>query len=301
MVNSTAAAGQDLVQVAKNNVIENITLNADNTQHVIVNDQTSSVGNLIISNVVANTGVAVTIGDGSQDSNIVLKNSIFNMGNVSSQEALEFTLNNGTAALSVTNNAFQFGSGDSNKAVEINSEVNVTGNSTFNINHFDNNIINFADGDSNAGLRVAVADSNGYTTTIIINSLQNNTINFGSGSSNNAISADVSSMTGNGSLTINNTIANQISYTSGTDNNAFYLTSGYFLGEGHIAINSMYDNKITLPEGEANYAFDLLAGTDADSQITINVNDNDNGLSVANNIDKTQINTDGNVTFNPSE
>lgn len=295
----TAATGQDLLQVGKNNRIENITLQAESGQSVIVNNQQNSVGALAINNLTATAGINFKITDGSQDSHLTLTNSQFMMGDVSQQVALDVTLNYGEFAASITGNTIQFGDGDSNQGIQFNSNIISSGNSTYVIDGINNNSISFGAGDSNQAVRVNVVDDPDNLTSLTIKQFKSNNISFGAGDSNNALSGNVSSLSSNGSLVLNNIVDNNIQFAAGTSNIGFDISAGAFIGDGHVEISSFYNNSISLPTSATNKGILLATGDDASDSITVSVNAGSQGLSSANG--GTSVKKDGsNITVSPS-
>ncbi|MSP53647.1 MAG: hypothetical protein EXR81_05295 [Gammaproteobacteria bacterium] len=291
-----AASGQDLIQVGKNNRIENITLAADSNQHVIVKDLQTSYGTLTINNVTANAGVNLKIADGSKTANLLFTNNTFNMGKVSDQRALQVTLNAGTGQFDISNNIFIFGEGDSNQGIALTSDI-IGDDRTFNIDAINNNVIQFADGAQNAGIRLNVVDDTGFTGTMTLRSMQNNQINFATGNNNYALNANVSSLSANGLMALNNMINNHVSYIAGNNNTAFFISAGYTIGNGTVVINTVNSNRVSLPSDATNQGFQLAAGDDPSDSIIVMVNTGDEGLSAANN--NMSVVTAGHVTLNP--
>ena len=292
-----AASAQNLIQVGKNNRIENISLFADNTQQVIVNDLKTSYGSLTINHVNANAGVNLAIADGSQDANLQFTNNTFNMGSVSNQIGLQVTLDSGTAEFNISHNTLNFGAGESNQAIAITSDI-IGSDRIFNIDSINNNVLNFAAGSENAGIHLDVVDNTGFSALMIVNNIQENQIHFANGDNNYALNANVSSLSGNGVLLLNNIINNQVSYLAGDHHTGFFVSAGYTIGNGSVIINTVKGNQINFSTGTSNQGFQLAAGSDPSDNIIVLVNAGAQGLSTANN--NTSVVTAGQVTINPT-
>lgn len=291
-----ANTGQNLIQVGKSNHIENISLQADSDKAVIINDQSSSFGNLTINNITANAGVSLKVTDGSSDANLSLTGNTFNMGNVSSQKALQVLLDAGTMKIAIDNNTFNFGEGDSNMAVAIQSDISGN-NRIFTIDSIDNNTFNFAQGSDNSAIRLNVSDNHDYFGKMTVSSLQNNQINFADGDSNYGLNANVSSLAGSGLLTINKLINNNLNYGSGNNNVGFYIGAGDLVGDGAAEINAVYGNHVDFSGDNSNVGFRFVAGNDPNDVIIVNVDSGTQGLAQANN--GTSVSTTGNIVINP--
>jgi hypothetical protein len=295
----TAVTGQDLIQVAHNNHIENISLNADGGQHVIVNDliKSSGYGKLTVNNVTANAGIKLQVADASIDNNLIFTNNTFALPALSNQNAVSVSLNSGTSHFNISDNHISFGAGGNNNGIELSSDF-AGGNRSFLVDKIDNNSISFGDGTQNTGVAASLRDLDGIQATMTLSSLQNNTISFGDGDKNYGVNVTVSSVTGKGVLTLNAFNNNAVSYGTGNNNVAYSFTAGYTLADGAIILNGVANNQASFAAGNDNYGFQLLAGIDPDDQITVNVNQGQQGLAAANN--NMSVRHDGKVDFSPA-
>lgn len=333
----TAGTGQDLIQVTRDNIIENIALNADAGNSVVVNDLSSSIGNVTINNVTANTGIDFLINDGGTDSNLVVTNSTFTMGNVSNKNMLYARLNSGSAEFTFNDNNITFGDGSNNNGIYVSLRPDGGTTSTGTINGINKNTIKMGVGGSNNGIQIEAIPTNattnianltvnevdgntiniigGYGRTsnngifietvsafttkanVFVNSVQNNTVTIEDGQQSSGIYFLLSSMTDQDIMSIQNLINNTVNFTAGSQMRGVFVSTGGFAGT--LSLKTVYDNKLLSPVGVDNYGFRFAANSN--TMIDVDVNRNGLGLFAANTYTTHDISGNGKVIIFPEE
>lgn len=336
----TAAAGQDLIQVTNNNTIENISLNADSDKSVIVNDLTSSFGNVTVNKVTANTGINVLVNDGGTSSNLTVTDSTFTMGDVSNKNLLNAQLDSGTARFTFNNNTITMGDGSSNNAIRVLLTPSNGATSTATVSSINQNNITLGVGGSNKGISLTTTPGNTANTTanLTIGSINSNTVTLGGGAgnlNNNGIHINTAD-TPNGKATVllSNLQNNTISIGGGEDSAGIYLNLFSFSGNSHLTVKNITNNTVNFTAaGTTLSGIEIDAGNlpakgtliidtfygnslavpegtgnfainmDANTQgkIIITVNNNGLSLAAANNLSAADVTSNGDVEINPSE
>lgn len=314
----TAKSGHDLIQVKKNNRIENIILNADLGQSAITNDLKSSVGTLSINNITANAGTQFVVTDGGADNDITITNSHFNMPDGDTQEAISASLESGDMQLNITNNTIVFGKGSSNYGILLLSfsARGVNASSTIHSTIINDNDISLGAGSSNVAIRLRSEDRAGFLAQMTIDSLKDNIIDMGAGDSNSGFYFNAVSLSTHGQMTVNNMINNTVSLGAGQSLSGLAAEIGIMIGRSTLTLNTIYGNTFNMPispsDDNLNYDFIFQAGSQyapsvfndigsamKDDRITVNVNYNQQGLAEANNNASIYTTGDGEVTINP--
>lgn len=310
-----AATGQDLIQVSRNNIIEDITLNADAGNSVIVNDLSSSIGNVTINNVTANTGIDFLINDAGTDNNLIVTNNTFTMGDVSNKNMIYTRLNSGVGTFDFSGNKITMGNGGTNNAIyftlkpdggttataTINTDANTIAmgagnsnvgiqletspkNATVNtanltISSVDNNTIDLAGGTGNYAIFVDTISTNTSRANVVVDSIQNNNITINSGFQSGGIYIDMAHQNADAEVVVNNIINNRVNMVSGNQMYGIWFETQGFV-KNKLTINTIYGNTLLSPDGSNNYGFRLDAGSL--STIIVNVNKDTLGLRAAN-------------------
>ena len=295
----SAANGQNLLQVTRDNHIEDIILHADPGQYVIVNNLNDSYGTLRINNIQANAGVNLAITDGREDSNLLFTNNTFNMGSVNNKAALQVLIDSGKSHLSITDNKINFANGSGNKAINLDPELPENNILHYQIDAIDNNVIQFENGDRNIGINLNIVDGPTGFGKLTVDSLQNNKIYFLTGDDNFGMNVSVESLSGNGAATINNILNNYVSFSGGNNNNAYNFSVA--LGDGIITLNKVINNNVTLPASGNNQGFFFITGPDSNKKIIINVENGQKEFSASNPDTPYFVSPNSNVVFRPDE
>ena len=333
----SAATGQDLIQVTRDSRIENITLNADASNSVVVNDLSSSIGTVTINNVTANTGVDILINDGSSDSNLIVTNNTFTMGNISNKNVVYARLNSGEAQFTFNYNTITIGDGSTNNGIFVSLIPDGGTTSTATVNSINNNTITMGTGSSNNGIQVEALPTNattnianvtvnsidnntisidggyghtsnsgifvetvsGFTTTanMLINSIQHNNVTIGNGQQSSGIYFVLTSITNKDSMTIYNLINNTVNFNAGSQMRGIFISTGGI--DGTITLDTVYGNHLQSPAGVDNYGFKFDANTN--TNINVNVNRHGLGLFAANSYSSLNKAGNGSVTISPEE
>lgn len=312
----TAATGQDLIQVTRNNLIENITLNADLANNVIVNDLSSSIGTVTINNVTANTGINFLINDAGTDTNLTVKNSRFiNTDDVSNKNMLFVRLNSGEGEFTFNDNTVTVGNGNLNNGIYVSIGPDGGTTATATVHSIDGNTITMGRGNNNNGIQVETVPVNATENiaNLTINSISNNTIAINSVSGNVGNSGifveAVNSFTTQSNITINKVQGNNITIADGSQSSGLYFLLTSFAENGSLTVNNIINNTVNFTSGsQMRGVYASVGGTtgtlslntvygnnlsspsggvnnygflfEADSGMNLNVDVNRNGLSL---------------------
>lgn len=282
-----AASGQDLVQVGKNNTIENITLEADAKQSVIRNNQTQSIGTLTINNITAQLGNAATassdtaavnikISDNSSDSNLIVKDSTFNLGTTTSADvdirrvrAIYVNTTSGDLQTTITNNTINVANGGSlanNYGIYFSHQPNDGRTHTLTVNNIANNTISFADGVSSTGIQINASAANSSSNGIVnVLNISGNTFTFGSGRNNEGMYFyTIPTNNSQATLTINKIDSNRFSFGDGGSNSGIIFNNGDDTTSlGNTNINNITGNIVSFATGNYNTGFQFLVSSES--------------------------------------
>lgn len=291
-------SGHDLIQVSRNNTIENINLYVEGYSAAITNAEGVSVGDLNIDHVnIAmdkdtdtiniRSAINILLKDGSQDSNLSVTNSQFNVSAASYNAGIYAIVEDGSLQTNIANNTMTFATSNNNQGIVLYTQAR-TGSANILAHEISNNNFTFGDGDANSGVQLLssrmIDATLKYAADITVSKMYNNQVVMGHGNYNNGYQMQAfSPVTGEKTtLNVNSFIANGASFAGGKNLYGINTDPGLF-GNGHLILRNVLNNHFTfLSGGDDHYGFYLKNGTGPSTSVAVYVGGNGVSLSDAN-------------------